>query len=50
MDLPTTNPYPYITAAYCIGIAAMSLYSLWLIWDEKKLKKMLAAVEMNEKE
>ncbi len=39
-----TDPIPYITAAYGIGLSTLVLYSLWQIRLRKKLRALEGAI------
>lgn len=43
-----TDPIPYITAAYGIGILVLGTYSLWQVRDRKKLRALESAIEPTE--
>lgn len=46
---PSTDPTPYITAAYAIGALCTFGYSLWLYLDRKRVERHLKVLEQESK-
>ncbi len=40
----TTDPMPFITAAYGIGAAALFGFAAWTVAERSKLRRLLATV------
>ena len=44
---PGTDPVPYILAAYFLGAFSFIGFFVWLFFDRKRLRALLAAVKHN---
>jgi hypothetical protein len=49
MDIPMTDPIPYIYSSYVFGILLVLSYTVWMFYDERKLKQLQSALNENPK-
>lgn len=45
----TTNPLPYLAAAYILGVILIGGYALWLWQQRRQIRSYLAALDGSEK-